>query len=73
MQPLDTATRQTWQMMRPKGTDYRDDSSDDIDDWSFVGDEARGDRPKEMDPDPWWQQYVMSSKARSIERNLGIE
>jgi hypothetical protein len=73
MQPLDSATRQTWQMMKPNGTDYRDDSDEEIDDWAFVGEEARGDRPKEEDPDPWWQKWVMSSRARSIERNLGIE
>lgn len=73
VQPIEDATRQSWAMFRPKGTDYGSSEDDDLDDWGFVGEEARGDRPKEVDPDPWWQRYVMSSRARSIERNLGIE
>lgn len=73
MKPITEATRESMKMMTPRAADYRDTSDDDIDDWGFVGEEARGDRPKEGDPDPWWQKYIMSSRARSIERNLGIE
>ena len=73
MEPVRDATRRSISMMRPSGADYRNDADEDIDDWAFVGEEARGDRPMESDPDPWWQQYIMSSRARNIERNLGIE
>ena len=73
MQPISEAARDGMQLLKPTAAGYRDTSTDDIDDWGFVGEEARGDRPKEADPDPWWQRYVMSSRARSIERNLGIE
>ena len=73
MDPISELNRQTMRAFKPKpfDSDWVDD--DEIDQWSYVGDEARGDRPKESDPDPWWQKYVMSSKARNIERNLGIE
>lgn len=37
-----------------------------------AGVEARGDRPLEKDPDVF-RDMLMSPKARSIERNLGIE
>ena len=53
--------------------DYRDPTDEENDEWSFAGKEARGDRPRERDPDRWWRKYVMSPKARSIERNMGID
>lgn len=73
LQPISDATLDSMRILKPTSAGYRDSSADEIDDWAFVGEEARGDRPKEGDPDPWWQKYVMSSRARSIERNLGIE
>ena len=42
------------------------------DEWDFVGEVGRGDRPREKDPDSWWQ-YLMHPTAVSIERNLGID
>ena len=65
----------TWQLFRPKPTDFRDGTSEeaDSDEWSIVGELGRGDQERERDPDPWWQNHVMSPKARSIERNLGID
>jgi hypothetical protein len=38
-----------------------------------AGTEARGQRPVEHDPDPWFSKYMMSEKARSIERNFRVE
>ena len=35
--------------------------------------EGRPDQKVEKDPDQWWRKYVMSEKARSIERDLGFE
>lgn len=73
MKPLADINRETMQAFKPKPFDADWSGEDEIDQWSYVGEEARGDRPVEHDPDPWWQKWVMSSKARSIERNLGIE
>jgi hypothetical protein len=41
--------------------------------WSFVGKQGRAGQPREKDPSPWFQKYLMSDKARSIEHNLGID
>lgn len=57
----------------PKGTDYSDPTEVEEDPWAFVGEEARGERPTEKDPDQWYRRWFMSAKARSIERNFGIE
>ncbi len=65
--------RQTWRAIRPKATDYRDTINDPDDEWSFVGAEARGDHAMEREPDRFWKKYFQSERARSIERNLGIE
>lgn len=75
MDTIADANQQTWRALKPKAfdSDWSSGGEEEIDQWGFVGEEARGDRPKESDPDPWWQKYVMSSKARNIERNLGIE
>lgn len=75
MDSIADANQQTWRALKPKAfdSDWSSGGEEEIDQWGFVGDEARGDRAKESDPDPWWQKYVMSSKARNIERNLGIE
>ncbi len=64
--------RQTWSVFRPNPTDYRDTSEEPDDEWSAVGREARGDRPLEKENDPL-KKFLMSEKARSIERSLGIE
>lgn len=66
-------TRQTVSMITPRGFDERDPTEETGDEWEGVGDEARGERPIERDPDPYWRKYVMSSKARNIESNLGFE
>tara|TARA_R110002124_G_scaffold63470_3_gene173928 strand:- start:6253 stop:6561 length:309 start_codon:yes stop_codon:yes gene_type:complete len=73
MQPISELNRETMRAFKPKPFDADWSGEEEIDQWSYVGDEARGDRPKESDPDGWWQKYVMSNKARNIERNLGIE
>ncbi|QDT92134.1 hypothetical protein [Gimesia algae] len=73
MEPISELNRETMRVFKPKPFDPDWSGENEIDQWSSVGDEARGDRPKESDPDGWWQKYVMSNKARNIERNLGIE
>ena len=54
-------------------SDERHPADDKDEEWEFVGEEARKHRPTEKDPDPWWQNYIMSEKARAIERSLGVE
>ncbi|MEM1061251.1 MAG: hypothetical protein AAF532_16765 [Planctomycetota bacterium] len=43
------------------------------DPWGDVGVEANKVRPVVVENDDWWGKYVMSEKARQIERNLGVE
>ncbi|WP_339735707.1 hypothetical protein [uncultured Gimesia sp.] len=73
MDPITELNRETMRAFKPKPFDSDWSGEEEIDQWASVGEEARGDRPMESDPDAWWQKYVMSSKARNIERNLGIE
>jgi len=54
-------------------SDYRNTTEEESDPWEFVGRDARGGRPREVDPDPWYRRMFMSAKARAIESNVGIE
>lgn len=60
-------------MFKPDTRDYDDGSDEDGHEWDFVGKEGRAGQEREQDPDPWFKQMFMSEKARSIERNLGID
>ena len=73
LESVNETTRQSLRLMRPNPNGYRDLTDEEDDSWEFVGQLARGDRPREQDPDPWWGKFVMSEKARSIERNFGID
>lgn len=54
-----------------KGDDIANPADEDDEQWiSDAGIEARGDRPLESENDPF--RFLMSNRARSIERNLGI-
>lgn len=68
-----SAMRRMTRMMTPNPTDFDEQSDEDTGEWDFVGDEGRGDQTRERDPDPWFKKYLMSEKANSIERNLGID
>lgn len=74
MRPISELQHETMRAFKPKpfGPDWSG-GEEEIDQWDYVGEEARGDRPREHDPDPWWQKWFMSSKARNIEKNLGID
>lgn len=67
------AWRQSARQFRFRDSDYRDTSEEVNDEWDFVGDEARQIHGVEKDPDQWYKRWFMSEKARSIERNLGID
>lgn len=53
--------------------EYRNVTDEETNEWDFVGAEARGNQGRERDPDRWFKRFVMSEKANSIERNLGID
>ena len=69
-QPIRQITRDSWRVMKPDPTDYRDPTQEFNDQWSGVGKEGRGDQQIEKDADPL-KKIMMSEKARSIDRNLG--
>jgi hypothetical protein len=72
--PFERSTRFFKQTMAPGGTDREHWADEQADPWiEEAGVEARGDRARQKDPDPWFKNYLMSEKARSIERNLGID
>ena len=73
LEPMNEMTRQTFRLMRPNPSDYRDVTEEEDTNWEFVGQMGRGDRPREKDPDWWWGKFFMSEKARSIERNFGVD
>lgn len=59
---------------RPNPNDYRDAGDDPGAEWDFVGDEGRAEQSREFEADDqWFKKYLMSKRARSIERNLGFE
>jgi hypothetical protein len=68
-----SATRRMTRMFTPNPTDWDSKSAEDAGQWDFVGDEGRAEQVREKDPDPWFKKYLMSEKANSIERNLGID
>lgn len=76
MQPLRPVARYAKNLLTFRGTDYSNPADEEDQAWvRSAGDEAhefRGGGPMEYDPDPWYQKYIMSEKARSIERNVGI-
>ena len=69
------SARTTKRIYTPDTNGYRDTSEEPGagDEWAFVGEDGRGGQPREHDPDPFWKRWVMSEKARSIERNLGYD
>ena len=68
-----TAMRRMTRSFTPNPVDSGDDSDEDDGQWDFVGDEGRADYDRERDPDPWFGKYIISDKARAIERNLGVD
>jgi hypothetical protein len=68
-----SAMRRMKRMFTPNPNDWDSESAPDESEWDFVGEEGRGERDRELDPDPWFKRYLMSPQANSIERNLGID
>jgi hypothetical protein len=72
MQSAQSVTRQSMKSLKPRPTDYRDTTSETDDEWTNVGRTANTVRGVEKDDDPL-RKMLLSPKALSIERNLGIE
>lgn len=68
-----SAMRRMTRMFTPRPTDTGEEIDNDDGEWDFVGDEGRADCDRERDPDPWYGKYIISDKARAIERNLGVD
>ena len=66
---------ESWQAMTNafKLNDKRDSTEEKDEQWRVVADEGRRGQEVEYDPDRWYRKYVMSEKAREIERNFGVE
>lgn len=73
-EPLKPVGRYAKDLFTFRGTDYSHPAYEKDPYWvSDVGSEARSDQVREEDPDQWYKKYLMSPKARSIERNLGVD
>jgi hypothetical protein len=68
---LTNAVKETFAMFRPSSDDGWDPTENPDPQWDSVGVEARGGESLEYENDPS-RKYLMSNKARAIERNLGI-
>jgi hypothetical protein len=68
---LTNAVKETFAMFRPSSDDGWDPTENPDPQWDSVGIEARGGQALEYENDPS-RKWLMSNKARSIERNLGI-
>jgi len=63
--------QKSFAMFRPNSSDGWDPTEEPDPQWDSVGIEARGGQALEYENDPS-RKYLMSRKARAIERNLGI-
>jgi len=75
MSSMQNMASKTVEALRPVSFDSWDPGSESSDPWvQQAGAEARGHRPVETEYDPLkLKQFLMSDKARDIERNMGIE
>jgi hypothetical protein len=65
-------TAATAKLVTPRPNDYRDSTGEIDEEWASVGNTANSIRGLEQDKDPL-RKWLTTPKARSIERNLGIE
>ena len=72
MQTAQNVTRETMKPLKLRPSDYRDPTTEVEDEWTSVGRTASTVRGVEKDDDPV-RKLIMSPKAISIERNLGID
>ena len=72
MQSAKNVTRESMKPLKLRPSDYRDTTNESGDEWTSVGRTASTVRGIEKDNDPL-RKKLLSPKALSIERNLGIE
>lgn len=72
MKPAKNVARESVKPFKLRPNDYRDTTNESDDEWTSVGRTASTVRGVEKDEDPL-RNVLLSPKARSIERNLGIE
>lgn len=72
MKSTKQVTAESMKSMKLRPTDYRDTTGESEDEWTSVGRTASSVRGIEKDNDPV-RKLILSPKALSIERNLGIE
>ena len=72
MQTARSMTRDSMKSMKVQPNGYRDMTNESEDEWTSVGRTASTVRGIEKDEDPL-RKWMLSEKAMSIERNLGIE
>ncbi len=72
VQTTKEVSHESMKMFRPKPNDYRDPTSETEDVFSELGKSAQSMRPAEKSNDPL-RKILLSPKAQSIERNLGVE
>ena len=72
MQSAKTFTRESIKSMKVSPNGYRDTTQEVEDEWTSVGRTASTVRGVEKDDDPL-RKLMLSPKAISIERNLGIQ
>ena len=72
MRSAKQVTAESMKSMKPRPNDYRDTTNDAEDEWTSGGRTASTVRGTEKDNDPI-RKMILSPKALSIERNLGIE
>lgn len=72
-QPVHHYTTETLRLFKPSTRDYKDFTEEGFkDEWSSVGEEARGDAAFEQADEPWYHLNFKSAKHRAIERNLRL-
>ena len=74
MEPVGAMARYAKSLLTFRPSDYSNPTEEEVDPWiEEAGEEARAGQPRQRDPDQWYKKYFMSEKARSIERNLGVD
>ena len=73
MQSTRNLTRESMKSMKMRPNDYRDPTVEVEDEWKSVSRTASTVRGVEKESDQWLRKKMLSPKAISIERSLGIE
>ncbi|MBC7820127.1 MAG: hypothetical protein IAG10_24860 [Planctomycetaceae bacterium] len=72
MKSAQTVSRESMKSFKLRPFDYRDTTKESEDEWTDVGRTASTVRGVQKEDDPF-RKLMLSPKAISIERNLGIE